>query len=336
MTTRGVHIAGDGAGWAIDEDAMMLRESLERLGLRQVDSRWVPCRAIYHSDRYRALRGLELGESILHKRVGLAYFHGKPESSKVFSTLLQRMQRVSRFIHRIRVSTRWMESFLEEEGFAGRVQRIPIGVDVERFRPPSSLDRQRARERFGIPSDAFVVGSFQKDGGGWNAGETPKTIKGPDILVETLEILRPEIENLMVMLTGPSRGFVESRLRAARVKFVRVPYLTREEVPLAYKALDAYLISSREEGGPKAFLESLASGIPLVSTPVGQVVDLANQSSTLMSTTFDPFELADLVSSVASSPSRERQVKNGRELAEKFSLLSQDEDWRTFMTELMS
>ena len=335
MMNSSIHIAGDGAGWSIDEDAMVLRQSLERLGVQQVRSRWVPCRAIYHADRYRALRSLELGEKLIHRHVGLAYFHGNPHSTDGFATLIRRLKKSSRFIDRVRVSTKWMEGLLEEEGFEGRVQRIPLGVDVRRFRPPSSSDRQLARERFGIPHNAFVVGSFQKDGGGWEKGNTPKWIKGPDIFVETIELLKSQIENLLVLLTGPSRGFVESRLMASGVKFVRIPYLSWEEVPLAYKALDTYLISSREEGGPKAFLESLASGIPLVSTPVGQVVDLANQSSTLMSRTFDPVELADLVTSVACSSSSYRQVRNGRELAEKFSLHSQDEDWRTFMAELM-
>ena len=35
-----------------------------------------------------------------------------------------------------------------------------------------------------------------------------------------------------------------------------------------------YLITSREEGGPRAVLESMATGVPIVSTSVGQAVDL--------------------------------------------------------------
>jgi glycosyltransferase involved in cell wall biosynthesis len=42
-----------------------------------------------------------------------------------------------------------------------------------------------------------------------------------------------------------------------------------------YHALDAYLVSSRQEGGPKAVLEAMASGVPLVTTRVGQAMDLA-------------------------------------------------------------
>jgi glycosyltransferase involved in cell wall biosynthesis len=41
-----------------------------------------------------------------------------------------------------------------------------------------------------------------------------------------------------------------------------------------FQALDLYLVTSRQEGGPKAVLESMASGIPIISTRVGQATDL--------------------------------------------------------------
>ena len=41
-----------------------------------------------------------------------------------------------------------------------------------------------------------------------------------------------------------------------------------------YNVLDLYLITSREEGGPKAILESWACGVPLVSTAVGMALDV--------------------------------------------------------------
>jgi glycosyltransferase involved in cell wall biosynthesis len=45
-------------------------------------------------------------------------------------------------------------------------------------------------------------------------------------------------------------------------------------LPGAYHALDAYVVASRQEGGPKSILESMASGVPFVTTAVGQATDL--------------------------------------------------------------
>jgi glycosyltransferase involved in cell wall biosynthesis len=41
-----------------------------------------------------------------------------------------------------------------------------------------------------------------------------------------------------------------------------------------YHALDLYLMTSREEGGPKALLESMAAGVPLVATRTGMAEDV--------------------------------------------------------------
>jgi glycosyltransferase involved in cell wall biosynthesis len=124
-----------------------------------------------------------------------------------------------------------------------------------------------------------VVGSFQKDGVGWGDGNEPKLIKGPDVLVAVLERLRVHVSGLHVLLSGAARGFVQRGLTAAGIPYIhrwsdRYAALTR-----FYQACDLVLVTSREEGGPKAVLEALASGIPLVSTRVGQATDLIASGS---------------------------------------------------------
>ena len=47
-----------------------------------------------------------------------------------------------------------------------------------------------------------MVGSFQKDGVGWAEGLEPKLIKGPDVLVAALELLKAEVPELFVVLTA--------------------------------------------------------------------------------------------------------------------------------------
>jgi glycosyltransferase involved in cell wall biosynthesis len=119
-----------------------------------------------------------------------------------------------------------------------------------------------------------VIGSFQKDGVGWGNGDEPKLIKGPDIFLKVIEKLRHDIPNLFVLLSGPSRGYVKKGLDAMGVPY-RHEYLSEyKDVSRLYDALDLYLITSREEGGPKACLESMAKGVPLVTTEVGQCRDL--------------------------------------------------------------
>ena len=54
------------------------------------------------------------------------------------------------------------------------------------------------------------------------------------------------------------------------------------------------MICSREEGGPKSLLESMACGVPVVSTPVGQTVELVkNKKNGLLVNSYSPNMLAE-------------------------------------------
>ena len=66
---------------------------------------------------------------------------------------------------------------------------FPIGIDLEHFPLGDESLREEARSALGLPPTAFVVGSFQKDGVGFDEGLEPKLVKGPDVLVAALERL---------------------------------------------------------------------------------------------------------------------------------------------------
>ena len=72
----------------------------------------------------------------------------------------------------------------------------------------------------------------------------------------------------------------------------------------AYHALDLYLITSREEGGPMALMESMASHVPVVSTPVGMAPDLITDSKTGW--------IADIESNALADQARKALTTNDR------------------------
>jgi glycosyltransferase involved in cell wall biosynthesis len=109
---------------------------------------------------------------------------------------------------------------------------------------------------------------------GWGEGLEPKLVKGPDVLVEALALVHERVDRLVVLLTGLARGYVRRGLEERGISHVHRLLPDRDALADAYQALDAYVVASRQEGGPKGVLESLASGVPLVSTRVGQAVDL--------------------------------------------------------------
>ena len=155
-----------------------------------------------------------------------------------------------------------------------KIEYIPIGVDTKLFAPVNQGQRDLIRGTLRLPKDVVVVGSFQKDGNGWGSGDSPKLIKGPDLFVDDLLRLKNKGFPVMALLTGPARGYVMNRLHEMQIPFIHRYVKDYAELPAMYQALDFYMVTSREEGGPMGLIESMASGIPVVSTRVGMAPDL--------------------------------------------------------------
>jgi len=154
-----------------------------------------------------------------------------------------------------------------------RISVIPLGVDTTAFTPPDDQQRRKVRRRLGVPDDAICIGSFQKDGVGWNEGMELKAVKGPDILVEAIGRLAKTYP-IFVLLTGPGRGYVKKALHRLGVPFRHFHVKRHRDIVHCYRALDLYLVSSRDEGGPLALPEGMACGVAIVSTPVGMAPEM--------------------------------------------------------------
>jgi glycosyltransferase involved in cell wall biosynthesis len=326
-------LVGDRADWVIGRELEELAEIAGELGIR-----------IGHPALQAAAHGqamflgnqfalLDPPRRAFENHLGLAYFHGRPgtpgmpELDQCFEALRAQHPRISR----IQVSHREMREVVLSSGVRPeKVFVIPIAVNDRHFTPRTDASRSEARAELGIPEEAFVVGSFQKDGVGWSDGLEPKLIKGPDVFVDALEHAKATIPNLFVLLSGPARGYVKSRLEGAGIPYRHVFARDHAEIGRMTHALDAYLIASRQEGGPKAFLESLASGVPVVSTRVGQVVDLGrDRENVLLADVGDATTLAELLGLVAAGgPPIARLVQSGYDTAAEHTYRAQTPLWR--------
>lgn len=203
-----------------------------------------------------------------------SFFHGKREDGEAVDRHIDRFLESVPRLSKVVTGARLIEERLVSWGVPrDKIERIPISVDMDLFVPPDQDQRRAARAIFGIAPDAVVIGSFQKDGVGWGDGMEPKRIKGPDIFLDVVADLRKDLP-VHVFLTGPARGFVKKGLDDLGVPFTHVYVETHGELTRCYHALDLYLVTSREEGGPMGLMESMASGVPVVSSTVGMAPDL--------------------------------------------------------------
>jgi glycosyltransferase involved in cell wall biosynthesis len=268
---------GDRGGWSVEEDAAQLTATARSLGVDVGPPRWasfIEHQSVFLTSHFEALAPGWLASS---HRLGTAYLHGRPGTPGYpeFDVTFEALRRQPDRLTRIQVTHSEMHDLVLEAGVdPSRVFRIPIGIDLEAFPVVNAEHRASARRSLDLEEGAFVVGSFQKDGVGWGEGLEPKLIKGPDVLVASLEAARARVPELVGLLTGPARGYVRTELDRLRVPYRHVVAQSRRELARAYHACDVYVVASRQEGGPKGVLEAMAAGVPLVTTRVGQAPDL--------------------------------------------------------------
>lgn len=208
------------------------------------------------------------------------FFHGKPEDGPQVARHIDAFLASVPRLNRIVASATLVAERLTGWGVpAEKIAVIPIGCETGRFLPPSEEQRQAARARFGIRPDEIAIGSFQKDGDGWGSGDTPKLIKGPDIFLAAVERLAKDLP-VFVLLGGPARGYVRRGLERLGIRYAYHYAPDRDELAKLYHPLDLYLVTSREEGGPMALMESMSSHVPVVSTRVGMAPDLITDGLT--------------------------------------------------------
>ncbi len=330
-------VVGDRLGWSIDDDRARLVATATRLGYEVGDNRLLRLRrrqSVFQHNHFNALQPRWLESS---HRIGLSYFHGRPgtDGYPEFDRAYEALRRHADSIARVQVTHEEMRELVVGTGVADdRVFKIPIGVDLERF----PLGNGDARATFDVPTTAFVVGSFLKDGVGMDDGLEPKLLKGPDTFVAVVERARAAIPELFVLLTGPARGYVRRELERLGVPCCHVLLESRDELVRAYHAVDVCLVTSRQEGGPKAVLESMSSGVPLVSTRVGQATELVvDGENGLLADVDDVDALASAVERIrADSALRELLRVRGRATAEAHAEERLDPLWAELLEGFVS
>ena len=171
----------------------------------------------------------------------------------------QRRLRQRRWLYRACAAVHTVSVPMRDEllslGFpAAKIAVVPNGVDTARFAPG---DRTAARQIFGLPSDALVVGIVGRFG----------PYKRHDALLDAFDLIAPQMPRLHLLLAG-SGGSEEQRVgeRAAASPHRDRIHLTgyQGDPRACYQALDLLAVPSTNEGMSNAALEAMSSGVPVL------------------------------------------------------------------------
>ena len=150
------------------------------------------------------------------------------------------------------------------------------GVEARRKFSPDALPpdaRSRTRERFGIPSEAIVLGFV-----GRIARE-----KGVIELVEAWRRFREENTQAHLLIVGPyeERDPISTSTRAILEGDPRVHLAGMDwDTPPLYAAMDLIVLPTYREGFPNVLLEAAAMRLPVIATRVEGCVDAVQDGVT--------------------------------------------------------
>jgi len=272
FSNQGIYYVTENYDWIIKKEGEYITEELKKLGFKSRVT--ITHRGIFNSTVHfgsiNVFYPAKGRMNLSHKsnRVVVTYYHIVPGDERVKS-----LNELDKFVDIWHTASTLTKRELTENGIPGeKIVTIPLGVDLDLFRPLPAEEKIELRKKIGIPENCLIIGSFQKDGVGWNDGYEPKLIKGPDIFCNVIKKLKTKYP-VFVLLTGPARGYVKRKLEEIGVPYKHI-YAKFSELPKFYGLLNFYLVTSRVEGLPKSVLECMATGTPFVSTRVGIVPDV--------------------------------------------------------------
>ena len=139
---------------------------------------------------------------------------------------------------------------------------IPGGVDLERFKP--SRDKASIRARLDLPEDKFILFTVRN--------LVPRM--GLENLISAFEIAQNGRRDLLLVIggEGPLEPELKEQVRRYGVEdFVRFAgYIPDQDLPAYYQVADLFILPTTElEGFGLVTVEALASGLPVLGTPVG-------------------------------------------------------------------
>ncbi|GMA61178.1 glycosyltransferase family 4 protein [Alicyclobacillus fastidiosus] len=143
-----------------------------------------------------------------------------------------------------------------------RVHIVPGAVDIERFH--DAEDRESLRHRLKLPTDKFILLTVRRLARRMGLGN----------LIRALDALRHDFPNVLLVIVGGGEMYDELQQLTRdlhlenHVRFTN--RLADEQLPSYYRAADLLVVPSVAlEGFGLVTLEAMASGTPVVGTPVG-------------------------------------------------------------------
>lgn len=211
-----------------------------------------------------------------------------------------------------------------------RVDVIPGGVDLLRYKPATDEMRRSIRRELNLDDDAFVVGSVG----------SLTTVKRHRDLIESMRLTagrHPKLR-LLIVGDGPLHSDLQRQARDTGNERIILFVRQREDVAALFGAMDVYVCPSASESMSNAVLEAMASGLPVVTTDVGDhAMTVRDHVEGRVVERLNPAHIADAITALMRDPlNRLRMSAASRLRAESLSSDRMTEQYRAYYDRILT
>lgn len=171
-----------------------------------------------------------------------------------------------------------------------RVHYLPNAIDMMRFRPPTAAEKLALRQQLGVPSDAIVclfVGRLSREKGLMDLMQAWTSVSRAMLL-----IAGPDMDGHPWNVGPAARELVATHRLESSVRFLG----SVSDVASLLRVADIAIQPSHFEALGLSAIEALASGVPVVASAVGGLLDfMVDNGNGKLCPPQDPTALAEAI-----------------------------------------
>ncbi|MEP0911406.1 glycosyltransferase [Leptolyngbya sp. GB1-A1] len=187
------------------------------------------------------------------------------------------------------------------------------GVDGDRFYPATPKERLYARQQFGLPSDAFVIGFV---------GRLHCAMKGTDDFLKIISLLPSGFWGLVVG-DGPDAQFLKQLAGSLGIEHRTIFTGVLEQTTSAYHAMDVFCLTSHQEPFGLVVAEAMACQVPVAGFACeGGVNEILNPDTGKVLVKRDLEVMARMLDEAVHSPEHQQL-----QLSKALALLERNHQW---------
>lgn len=232
----------------------------------------------------------------------------------------QRYRRIVAISERVRTQLKEHYHVPDEQ-----IVTIPNGINLSRFDPSNASMRAEVRRSFGVPENVSLLLFVG----------TQYRLKGLEFAIRALPEMKTEAVLLVIGgdIAAPFKRLAEQLGVRDRVIFAGA----RNDLPRIYPAADALVLPTLYETFALVCIEAMASGLPVLASPVGGIEDYLRDGDNGFYIKRDPADIAVTLDRLLNDPALHGRIRErGLATAKNYSWDKIAQQYLTLFDELIT